>query len=236
LDQHNSTFLAANVITGTTIALVLIIMAVTISDKWSNVLNYPIPQALAQLKPDSRTISHSAIINFTSTSITSTTKAASTSTNYNQSKNTTDPSINRRSSSSILANNNDGEMIDTTYTMKGSKDSLKTLEPNLITLIIGEINKAVPIVPGTINDSVKAKATIINEITKKTQAVEGIYTVKGMTALEISRAIKTITEISNSSTTTTPEYSVIIETKIACGKSAFSSKIIECNDTTRIHT
>ena len=119
--------------------------------------------------------------------------------------------------------------------MEGSKDSLRTLEPNLITLIIGDINKAVPIVPGTINDSVKAKATIINQITKKTQAVEGIYTVKGMTALEISRAIKTITEISNSSTTT-PEYSVIIDTKIGCGRSTFSSKIIECNDTTRIHT
>jgi hypothetical protein len=118
--------------------------------------------------------------------------------------------------------------------MEGSKDSLRTLEPNLITLIIGDINKAVPIVPGTINDNVKAKATIINQITRKTQTVEGIFTVKGMTALEISRAIKTITEISNSSTTT-PEYSIIIETTIGCGRSTFSSKIIECNDTTRIH-
>ena len=221
-------------IIGTMIALVLIITSVTAFNKSSNILNYIIPQAFAQLKHDSRTISHSAITNYTTTSITSTTNAAATSSNDDQNKNTTDPSINRRSSSSILANN-DSEMINTTYTMKGSKDSLRTREPNLITLIIGDINKAVPIVPGTINDSVKAKATIINQITKKTQAIEGIYTVKGMTALEISRAIKTITEISNSSTTT-PEYSVIIETKIGCGRSTFSSRIIECNDITRIHT
>jgi hypothetical protein len=221
-------------IIGAVIILVLIITSVTAFNKSSELLNYIISQAFVQLKHDSGTISHSAIINYTTTSITSTTNAAAASTNYNQSKNTTDPSINRRSSSSILANN-DSEMINTTYTMEGSKDSLRTREPNLITLIIGDINKAVPIVPGTINDSVKAKATIINQITKKTQAVEGIYTVKGMTALEISRAIKTITEISNSSTTT-PEYSVIIETKIGCGRSTFSSRIIECNDITRIHT
>jgi hypothetical protein len=225
---------AANLIVGAAIALVLIITSVTAFNKSSKVLNYIISQAFAQLKHDSGTISYSASINYTTTSITSTTNAAAASTNYNQSKNTTDPSINRRSSSSILANN-DSEMINTTYTMEGSKDSLRTREPNLITLIIGDINKAVPIVPGTINDSVKAKATIINQITKKTQAVEGIYSVKGMTALEISRAIKTITEISNSSTTT-PEYSVIIETKIGCGRSTFSSRIIECNDITRIHT
>src|SRR4029079_5038956 len=222
-------------IIGAVIILVLIITSVTAFNKSSKLLNYIIAQAFAQLKHDRETISHSAIINYTTTtSITSITKAAATSTNYNQSKNTTDPSINRLSSSSILANNK-SKIINTTYTMEGSKDSLRTLEPNLITLIIGDINKAVPIVPGTINDSVKAKATIINQITKKTQAVEGIYTVKGMTALEISRAIKTITEISNSSTTT-PEYSVIIDTKIGCGRSTFSSKIIECNDTTRIHT
>jgi len=222
-------------IIGAVIILVLIITSVTAFNKSSKLLNYIIQQAFAQLKHDRETISHSVIINYTTTtSITRITKAAATSTNYNQSKNTTDPSINRLSSSSILANN-DSEIINTTYTLEGSKDSLRTLEPNLITLIIGDINKAVPIVPGTINDSVKAKATIINQITKKTQAVEGIYTVKGMTALEISRAIKTITEISNSSTTT-PEYSVIIDTKIGCGRSTFSSKIIECNDTTRIHT
>jgi hypothetical protein len=226
---------AANLIVGAAIALVLIITSVTAFNKSSKVLNYIISQAFAQLKHDSGTISYSASINYTTTSITSTTNAAAAaSTNYNQSKNTTDPSINRRSSSSILANN-DSEMINTTYTMEGSKDSLRTREPNLITLIIGDINKAVPIVPGTINDSVKAKATIINQITKKTQAVEGIYSVKGMTALEISRAIKTITEISNSSTKT-PEYSVIIETKIGCGRSTFSSRIIECNDITRIQT
>jgi hypothetical protein len=222
-------------IIGAVIILVLIISSVTAFNKSSKALNYIIPQAFAQLKHDKGTISHSVIINYTTTtSITSIINATATSTNYNQSKNTTDPSINRRSSSSILANN-DSEIINTTYTLEGSKDSLRTREPNLITLIIGDINKAVPIVPGTINDSVKAKATIINQITKKTQAVEGIYTVKGMTALEISRAIKTITEISNSSTTT-PEYSVIIDTKIECGKSTFSSRIIECNDITTIHT
>jgi hypothetical protein len=218
-------------IIGAVIILVLIITSVTAFNKSSS---YNIPQAFAQLKYDNRTISHSASINYTTTSITSTTNAAATYSNDDQNKNTTDPSINRRSSSSILANN-DSEVINTTYTVKGSKDSLRAREPNLITLIIGDINKAVPIVPGTINDSVKAKATIINQITKKTQAVEGIYTVKGMIALEISRAIKTITEISNSSTTT-PEYSVIIDTKIGCGRSTFSSRIIECNDITRIHT
>jgi hypothetical protein len=199
-------------------------------------LNYIIPQDFAQLKHDSSmTISPSAIVNYITANITSPPKAeAAPSTNYNQSKNTTDSSINRISSSSTLANN-DGKMINITYTMKGSKDSLRTREPNLITLIISEINKAVPIVPGTINDSVNAKATIINQITNKTQTVEGIYTVKGMTALEISRAIKKIAEISNFSNTTT-EYSITIETMIGCGRSTLSSKIIECNDTTRIHT
>jgi hypothetical protein len=198
-------------IMGTAIALVLIIMLVTAFNRSANIMNYIIPQAFA-------------------TTIT----RATTPTNYTQSKNTTDLNITQPSSSSILGNS-DGEIINATYTMKGNSDSLRTLEPNLITLIIGDINKAVPIVPGTINDSVKAKATIINQITKKTQAIDGIYTIKGMVALEISRAIKTRTEISNSSDTT-PDSSIIIETKIGCGRSAFSSKIIECNDTTRIHT
>jgi len=129
-----------------------------------------------------------------------------------------------------VINQNTGEIVEIIHSIRGNKDAIKAKQLTIITLALTDIDNTLPIVPGTINDTVKISAEISNQINNKTQVLQGVYAIRGLIGAEISKAIKTISDTNND----TQQLTLTIDTAIRCDNTS-SPRIVECEDTTLIH-